>query len=126
MIVAALAGLVMAATSAPAEHRAVEDPRRAGFVAGIAHQCTPGSRREDLVARARATAQDIAARQGSAAAFDYAAAFGHGIASAALSVFGDLAIIGPEDCARYLGDFEAASETAKPGLAPAQGDRRAP
>ena len=82
------------------------DVPRLGFFAGVANQCTPGTQRDAFDARVRSMAAEVQRQHGADAAFDFAAAFGHGIASAAVSTSSQAPLLGPDFCGDARRTFE--------------------
>lgn len=98
--------LFLAATlSAPPPLPRVEVPRL-GFYAGVVHQCTPGTLRAAFDSRVRGLAAEVQKQFGPDAAFDFAAAFGHGVASAAVSTSAETPLLGKDFCSDARKTFE--------------------
>ena len=100
-----LAMILAAAVAAQPALPRVDVPRL-GFFAGVVHQCTPGTRKDAFDARVRSLAGEVQRQHGADAAFDFAAAFGHGIASAAVSTSSETPLLGQDFCGNALKTFE--------------------
>ncbi|MCA3721238.1 hypothetical protein [Phenylobacterium sp.] len=96
--------LAAAVTAQPALPRT--DVPRLGFFAGVVHQCTPGTQRDAFDVRVRSLAGEVQRQHGADAAFDFAAAFGHGIASAAVSTSSQTPLLGQDFCGEARRTFE--------------------
>ena len=110
-----LAVILAAAVAAEAALPPADVPRL-GFFAGVVHQCTPGTQRDAVDARVRRMAGEVQRLHGPDAAFDFAAAFGHGIASAAVSTSSETPLLGQDFCGNARRSFEESA--ARLGPAP--------